>query len=220
MISAIVFDFDGVLADSEPLHLAATQEVLASLGATLTREEYYVDYLGYDDEGMFRALSNARGWKLTQGEIRTLIAEKATALEALTSGTDVLYAGAASCVERLAVEWPLGIASGALRHEIEAILRRGGIDRFFKFIVGAGDTQASKPAPDPYRRAATLHGVAPDRCLAVEDSRFGIESAKIAGLWCVGITHTYPVSELLQADAIITSLDELTPELIRSLKNG
>lgn len=220
MISAIVFDFDGVLADSEPLHLAATQEALASLGATLTREEYYADYLGYDDEGMFRALSDARGWKLTQADVRTLIAEKATKLDGILNSTDVLYAGTAACVERLAAEWPLGIASGALRHEIEAVLRRGGIDRYFAFIVGAGDTLASKPAPDPYRRAAELHGVVPDACVAVEDSRFGIESAKTAGLWCIGITHTYPVSELLDADSIITSLTELTPQLIRALKNG
>jgi beta-phosphoglucomutase len=220
VISGIVFDFDGVLADSEPLHLSATQEVLASLGATLPREEYYADYLGFDDEGMFRALSEARGWKLTDAQIRTLIAEKAAALQEIVSGTDVLYEGAGECVQRLAAEWPLGIASGAFRHEIETILRRGGIDRHFRFIVGAGDTRESKPAPDPYRRAAELHGFRPETCVAIEDSRFGIESAKTAGLWCIGITHTYPVTELLAADTIVATLAELTPELIRSLRNG
>jgi beta-phosphoglucomutase len=220
MISALVFDFDGVLADSEPLHLAATQDVLASIGAALPREEYYADYLGYDDAGMFRALSDARGWGLTSGQIATLIAEKATALEAIISGTDVLYPSTPDCVRQLAADWPLGIASGAFRHEIEAILRRGGIDRYFKFIVGAGDTPESKPQPGPYRRAAQLHGADPGSCLAIEDSRFGIESAKSAGLWCVGITSTYPVSELMAADAIIASLDELTPELIRSFGTG
>ena len=220
MISALVFDFDGVLADSEPLHLAATQDVLASMGAALPREEYYADYLGYDDAGMFRALSDARGWGLTRQQIATLIAEKAAALEGIISGTDVLYPAAAECVRRLAAHWPLGIASGAFRHEIEAILRRGGIDRYFRFIVGAGETPESKPHPGPYRLAAQLHNAAPGACLAIEDSRFGIESAKSAGLWCVGITSTYPVSELMTADAIITSLDELTPELIRSLGSG
>ena len=220
MISALVFDFDGVLADSEPLHLAATQDVLASIGAALPREEYYADYLGYDDAGMFRALSDARGWGLTHQQIATLIAEKAAALEAIISGTDVLYPAAAACIRRLAAHWPLGIASGAFRHEIEAILRRGGIDRCFKFIVGAGDTPESKPLPGPYLRAAQLHNVAPASCLAIEDSRFGIESAKSAGLWCIGITTTYPVSELMTADSIITSLDELTPNLIRSFGNG
>ena len=84
-------------------------------------------------------------------------------------------------------------------------------------MVASGDTAAGKPAPEPYRRAAELHGVAASDCVAVEDSRWGIESAKRAGLLCVGISHTYPVAELLEADAIVTSLHELTPQLIRAL---
>lgn len=218
MIAAIVFDFDGVLADSEPLHLRAYQEVLSSMGATLPREEYYARYLGYDDEGVFRALSDDRGWGLTRAQISTLIAEKTSALEELVGGTDVLYPGAVECIERLAAAWPLGIASGALRHEIETILRRRSLDRHFKFIVAAGDVAGSKPAPDPYRRAAELHGVEPASCVAIEDSRWGIDSAKAAGLWCVGITHTYPIAELMAADTIVTSLADITPELIRSLE--
>jgi beta-phosphoglucomutase len=218
VISAIVFDFDGVLADSEPLHLRAYQEVLSSMGATLPREEYYARYLGYDDEGVFRAVSDDRGWGLTGGQIATLIAEKTAALEELVGGADVLYSGAVECIERLAGAWPLGIASGALRHEIEAVLRRRGLDRHFKFIVAAGDVVGSKPAPDPYRRAAELHGVEAASCVAIEDSRWGIESAKAAGLWCVAITHTYPVAELMAADTIVGSLEDITPELIRSLR--
>jgi HAD superfamily hydrolase (TIGR01509 family) len=169
---------------------------------------------------MFRALSDARGWGLTGQQIATLITEKAAAFEAIISGTDVLYPTTVECIRRLAAHWPLGIASGAFRHEIEAILRSGGIDRHFKFIVGAAETPESKPHPAPYRLAAQLHGAGPASCLAIEDSRFGIESAKTAGLWCIGITTTFPVSELMAADAIITSLDELTPELIRSVGNG
>jgi beta-phosphoglucomutase len=217
VISAIVFDFDGVLADSEPLHLRSYQEVLSSMGATLPREEYYARYLGFDDERMFRALSDDRGWGLTPPQIATLIAEKAAVLEEMVGGVDVVYPGAAECVERLAAGWPLGIASGALRHEIEAILRRRRLEPYFKFIVAAGEVPASKPAPDPFRRAAELHGVPPASCLAIEDSRWGIESAKEAGLWCVAITHTYPVAELMTADTIVSSLDDITPELIRSL---
>lgn len=220
MIAAIVFDFDGVLADSEPLHLRAYQEVLASMGAALPREEYYANYLGFDDEGVFKALSEARGWGLTQGQMKTLIAEKTAAFDAVVAETDVLYAGAAECVGRLSAVWPLGVASGAMRHEIEAVLRRHRLDSAFRFIVAAGDTAAGKPAPDPYRRAAELHGRPPSACVAIEDSRWGIESAKAAGLWCIGITHTYPVGELMAADAIVTSLADLTPELIGSLRAG
>lgn len=217
MIAAIVFDFDGVLVDSEPLHLRAYQEILEPLGISLPREEYYARYLGYDDPGVFRALAEARGWSIDDRQIAALIDEKSRTLERLLGAADVLYPAAAACVTRLAADWPLGIASGALRSDIETMLRGRGLSQYFRFIVASGDTAASKPAPDPYRQAAALHGVDPSTCLAIEDSRWGIESAKTAGLWCIAITNTYPVTELLDADAIITSLDELTPELIRNI---
>lgn len=218
MIAALVFDFDGVLADSEPIHLRAYQETLEPLGRSLPREEYYARYLGYNDYDMFKALAAERKWPLKDDEIESLIAEKGRIFEGLVAGGDHLYPGAADAIVRLAASYPLGIASGALRHEIESALRAHGLDRHFRFIVASGDTLSSKPAPDPYSRAATLHGMDPSKCLAIEDSRWGIESAKAAGLWCIGITNTYPVAELLDADAIITSLQELTPELIDSLK--
>jgi beta-phosphoglucomutase len=216
MIKAIVFDFDGVLADSEPLHLKAYQEVLAGLGVTLTRDEYYASYLGYDDAGVFSALAEAHGWEMDESTLLGLIREKGRVFDSTVETMDVLYPGAAACIEGLA-DYPLGIASGALRGEIEVVLRRARLDRYIRFIVASGDTPRSKPAPDPYARAAELHRVAPADCLAIEDSRWGIESAKAAGLRCVGITNTYPRQELVLADAIIESLAEFTPALIRSL---
>jgi beta-phosphoglucomutase len=217
LISAIVFDFDGVLVDSEPLHLRSYQEVLEPLGISLPREEYYARYLGYDDVGVFRGVAESRRVSLDDRKIEALIEEKSRVFDELMAGGSVLYPGAAECIARLAAEWPLGIASGAIRAEIEAMLAGNALDRYFRFIVAAGETPVGKPSPDPYRRAAELHAVAPESCLAIEDSRWGIESAKTAGLWCLGITHTYPVAELMDADAIITSLAELTPELVRGL---
>jgi beta-phosphoglucomutase len=217
VIAAIVFDFDGVLVDSEPLHLRAYQEVLEPRGIALLREEYYANYLGYDDPGVFRALSAARAWPIDDGDIRRLIREKTEVYEALLAAGGHLYPGAADCIKRLAMTYPLGIASGAAKPEIRATLASQGLDRYFRFIVASGDTAASKPAPDPYRRAVELHGVPPDACVAVEDSRWGIESAKGAGLWCIGITNTYPVAELMDADVIISSLNELTLQLLKGL---
>jgi beta-phosphoglucomutase len=217
VISAIVFDFDGVLVDSEPLHLRAYQEVLERFGLSLPREKYYASYLGYDDHGVFTAVAKARDWPLDDQRLGALIEEKSRVFDGLIAGGDLMYPGAAECVARLAAVWPLGIASGAARPEIETTLRSSGLDRHFSFIVAAGETPSGKPAPDPYRKAAGLHGHPPEACVAIEDSRWGIESAKEAGLWCIGITHTYPVSELLAADTIVTSLAELTPELIRTL---
>lgn len=217
MVKAVVFDFDGVLANSEPLHLAAYQEVFSALGVQLTRDEYYANYLGYDDQGVFRKLGAAQGWMLDDGRVAALIEEKSRVFDATIERTDILYPAAAECVQRLGAEFPLGIASGALRYEIEMILERARLDRHFRFIVSSGDTANSKPWPDPYIRAAELHGVSASACVAIEDSRWGIESAKAAGLKCVGITTTYPASELRSADRVIDSLGEFRAELIHAL---
>lgn len=217
MIKAIVFDFDGVLADSEPLHLAAYQDIFAALGVTLTREDYYANFLGYDDEGVFSAMAQRQGWTLDATRVAALIAHKSEVFEGIVSTRDVLYPGAAAAVERLASEFPLGIASGALKHEIQMILSNSGLAGLFRFIVSAEDTPESKPAPDPYIRAAHLHGLPPEACAAIEDSRWGIVSARTAGMKCVAITHTYAAPELLGADAVIGSLDEFTAELLHRL---
>ena len=216
-IRAIVFDFDGVLADSEPLHLRAYQEVLTPIGVTLTREEYYARYLGYDDEGVFTKIASANGLQMDPQQIAALIEQKTRVFDDMMAAGEMLYPAARACVERMASRFPLGIASGALRHEIEAILRSGKLDRHFRFIVASGETPEGKPAPDPYRRAAELHGLPPDCCLAIEDSRWGIESARAAGLWCIGITSTYGREELRLADGVIDTLDQLTPEFIESM---
>ena len=213
----IVFDFDGVLANSEPLHLRAYQAVLADLGIVINRDEYYARYLGFDDVGAFRAIAEARRQHWTEAQIRALVVRKTAAFDEMLDSVDVIYPEAAECVQRLAAKIPLGIASGALRHEIETVLRRAGLDQHFRFIVASGDTPESKPAPDPYRRAAELHGLMPAQCIAIEDSRWGIESAKTAGLRCVGITQTYAPEELSQADAVISSLNDFTIDLIAAI---
>lgn len=216
-IGAVVFDFDGVLANSEPLHLQAYQAVLGELGVTLGRDEYYQQYLGFDDATAFRTLSDRRGLGWEAQEITGIISRKAVIFDEIVASTDVLYPEAVACVERLAADLPLGIASGALRHEIEAILRRSSLEKHFRFIVAAGETARGKPAPDPYRRAARLHSRPPEQCVAIEDSRWGIESAKDAGLHCIGITTSYPARDLPGADAIIGSLNEFTVDLLTRL---
>ena len=216
-VAAIVFDFDGVLADSEPLHLRVYQELLEPQGIHLDRPTYEARYLGYDDVGVFQKFAEDYNLMLGDEEIELLIEAKSRRFQELVASGDVLYPGAAALVQRLGAAWPLGIASGALRHEIEAILRGGRLNHHFVFIVASGDTHESKPAPDPYRRAVELHAVMPSECLAIEDSRWGIESAKAAGLWCVAITHTYPRDQLALADRVVDSLDELTPAFVEGM---
>ncbi len=215
-VRAIVFDFDGVLADSEMLHLRVYRELLGPSSVTITTERYCEQYLGFDDEGVFRQVAIDFGLLLGDEEIDLLIAEKARRFEALVSSTNVMYPAASACVRRLGAEWPLGIASGARRSEIELMLRGAGLLDAFRFIVAAGETDNGKPAPDPYVRAAELHGVPVAACVAIEDSHAGLESARAAGLRTIALTTTYP-RETLVADAIVDSLEEITVDAIRRL---
>ena len=216
-IQAVVFDFDGVLADSEPLHLASYQALLEPHGIHLDQQTYCERYLGYDDEGALAQIAEDNGLLLGDEEIEMLVVEKGHVFAKLVGSRDVLYPGATACVRRLAAAWPVGVASGALRADIDLMLRGAGIQDVFRFIVAAGDTDRTKPAPDPYLRAAELHGVAPAACVAIEDSRWGLESARAAGMRTVAVTHTYPRTALSGAGAIVDSLDELTVQFIAAL---
>jgi HAD superfamily hydrolase (TIGR01509 family) len=149
-------------------------------------------------------------------EIDMLIVAKARRFGQIVSGTNVLYPAAVPCVERLATRFPLGIASGAMRADIDIMLKGARLADRFRFIVSAGDTDDTKPAPDPYLKAAELHGLPPSACVAIEDSRWGLQSAQAAGMKTIAVTHTYPRSEL-SADRVVDSLDEITLSVIDAL---
>ena len=218
-VKAIVFDFDGVLADSEMLHFRVYNDLLAASGVQLSKDEYVEKYLGFDDEGVFEHLAIDKQLMLGDEEIELLISEKAERFEALVSSSDVLYPAAAPCIRRLGARWPLAICSGARRSEIELMLRGAKLLDAFRFIVATGDTDRGKPAPDPYLRAAELHGLPPGACLAIEDSHAGLEAARTAGLKTIAITNTYPRGTLT-ADAIVDSLDEVTLQMVEALRDG
>jgi beta-phosphoglucomutase-like phosphatase (HAD superfamily) len=214
-LRAIVFDFDGVIANSEPLHFQGFRDVLAEEGVALARDDYYALYLGYDDAGVFRAIAEERGAAWTTAHIGDLVARKAVKLEVLERDASILFPGAAAAVRRAAAAVPVAIASGAIRADIRRVLDREQLTTCFTAIVAAEDTPFSKPAPDPYLRALALLApalggrVAARDCVAIEDSHWGLESARAAGLRTVGITHTYGAPALADADLVIDSLDAL-----------
>ena len=216
MLRAIVFDFDGVIANSEPLHFRAFRDALAGHGVHLSEHDYYARYLGFDDLGAFRAIATDRGRTLSEAELAGLAADKAARMEALEHDASVLFPGAAAAIRRAAAAVPLAIASGALGAEIRRVLDGADLTRFFVAIVAAEDTRASKPAPDPYQRAVALLSAAMGDpalpaadCVAIEDSRWGIASARAAGLRTVGVTSSYDADELSEADLVIGSLGDL-----------
>jgi len=226
-LKGIVFDFDGVIADSETLHFKGYREVLATQGVVLTQQEYLSQYLGYDDLGAFEAIAGDRRLSWTAEQVESLVARKALVLERLERDQSLLFPGAAAAIERLSHACPLAIASGALRAEILRVLDRAQLTGHFVAIVAAEDVSASKPAPEPYLKAIRHlagTGVMPVAAeyVAIEDSRWGLESARAAGLRTVAVTHTYPASAL-QADLTVSNLDSLTVDrlmpLVRSVLN-
>jgi beta-phosphoglucomutase len=215
-LQAIVFDFDGVIADSEPLHLRAFQQTLAEERIELSPAEYYARYLGYDDLGLIQALAADRGIAMSDREMTALVARKGVKLQEMLDGGHVLFPGAVDFIRAAAAQVPIAIASGAMKHEIEAIIEAAGIRPLFSAIVASGDTPQSKPSPAPYLlaferlRQASGRQLDPRRSVAIEDSRWGLESARGAGLRCVGVTSSYPSAELEGAELFVDGLGALT----------
>jgi beta-phosphoglucomutase len=215
-LEAIIFDFDGVIADSERLHLRAFQEVLAPLDLRLSEEAYLAEYLGYDDSGLARKYSDDHGLGWDDAMIDELLAAKGKRFERLVADGEVLFPGAASFIRQAAEAVPIAIASGALTHEIEEILDRAGLRSCFGAIVGADQTLRSKPSPDPYleafhRLTTRGHAIEPSRTVAIEDSRWGLVSAATARLRVVAVTTSYPAAELApHAELVVSGLGALT----------
>jgi beta-phosphoglucomutase len=216
-IKAIVFDFDGVLADTERLHLRATQEALATHGWTLDERAYFDRYLGFGDRDLVLEFARDSGQAIAPHAVERLVALKADRYRVHLAAGSALYASAASCVQRLGTRFRLAIASGSLRAEIRDILSASDLADAFPVIVGADDVVNGKPAADPYLRAAELLGIDPPDAVAIEDSRWGLESARTAGMRTIGVTTSYPASALTLADAVVASLDEISVGFIEQL---
>lgn len=222
-LQAVIFDFDGVIADSEPLHFRAFQQALAEDGLELTPKLYYSRYLGYDDVGAFQAFAEDHAVPMDAARLAELVARKGARLQALLTGGSVLFPGAVEFVRAAASAVPIAIASGALRHEIDEVIEAAGVANLFAAIVASGDTPESKPSPAPYRlaferlRDASGAALDPRRCVAIEDSRWGLESARGAGLRCVGVTNSYPADELTGAELVVAGLQALTLDALDRL---
>ena len=223
-MGALTFDFDGVIADSEVLHLRAYQQVLAPEGITLSNDEYFDKYLGYDDVGVFKTLGRDKGVPMDDGRVKQLIEQKSNRYDELSAAGDMLFPGAADFIRTAAAAVPIAIASGALTHEIEEILDRAGLRSLFKAIVGADQTERSKPHPEPYQtaferlRLLTGRDLIPWRSVAIEDSRWGLASARAADLRCVAVTNTYKADELRpDAELVVAGLHALTLDALDTL---
>jgi beta-phosphoglucomutase len=212
-MQAVIFDFDGVIADSEPLHFEGLRRTLAEIHVDLTEEDYYTNYLGFDDRGCFLEALRVNQIPVTPSLVESLMAKKASAYLASIKDHVVIFPGVKEFVEEAAATCPVAIASGALRVEIELVLEHIGLRKAFCHITSAEDVTHGKPNPEPFLHA--LAGVnrqqgtallSPASCLVIEDSRPGIRAAKSAGMKVLAVANTHTVQDLHEADAISHSL--------------
>jgi HAD superfamily hydrolase (TIGR01509 family) len=210
MLKAILFDFDGVFADTEPLHFRAFQKVFAEKGIVLSEHDYYEKYVGLDDKGCFQTLLAANGHASGSEMIAGMIKQKAALLFEQLRTQLVIYPGVVEFIKMAAARFRLAVVSGALRHEIEYSLEVGGVRNQFEHITSAQDTERGKPSPDGYLHALTqLNRKAPlsaSECLVIEDTLPGIEAAHAAGMRCLAVSNTFPAARLVTADAVTASL--------------
>ena len=231
MLRAILFDFNGVLVDDEPIHLELFQKVLNEEGLELGREDYYAHYLGFDDRGCFQAVLEAAGEAATPDRLSRLIVRKSSYYQAhIKEHGFPTYPGAVELVTEAAEGGlMLGVVSGALRDEVEGALLQWRVRALFKTLVTAEDVKEGKPNPEGYRRALeNLNAlpplpsrlIHPHEVLAVEDSAAGLSAAAACALCTLGVAQTYPASELSAADRTVESIAGLTLSRLRALFAG
>jgi beta-phosphoglucomutase len=220
-LRAAVFDFDGVIVDSEPLHFRALRDALLPEGIEISGEEYVRSYLAYDDREAIRRALQQHGAPADPEVMDRVEAHKVDAFAARLHEIPV-FDGARELVRALAAEVPVAIASGARRHEIETVLSSLALRDAFRAVVGAEDAPRTKPDPAPYLEAARrlaecAPGLAPPECVAFEDSMAGVDAALAAGMKVVGVAHSYPADELRAAHRVVSSLAGLDASSLRGL---
>lgn len=227
-LKAVLFDFNGVILDDEPIHQQLINELLLAENLRPKKSDFWKFCLGRSDRDGLRALLESRGRVVTEAYLAALIAQKAEAYQQQLSGMAQLplFPGVQELVRACqAAQLKLAIVSGALRSEIEAVLERAQLAAAFSIIVAAEDSPISKPQPDPYLIALEqLNQAYPElhleleNCLALEDTFAGIQSAKLAGIPVVGVAHTYPFHMLQRrANWTVDRLSDLELERVQAV---
>ena len=218
MLRALIFDFDGVLVDSEPIILRLTQQMAAQEGWEISEEEYYRDYLALDDRGIIEHLYTTHHRPIDSRRRDELIAWKARTYEEIIRDGLPAMPGAVDFVRMAAALYPLAIASGSARVEIEHLLAKLGLRELFAVLATADDCQRSKPDPEVFRVALARlqqhpvsHGepLTAAQCLVIEDAPAGVVAAHAAGMKSLALTHSRKLEELRHSEWVCAEFAEV-----------
>ncbi len=224
MLRAVIFDFDGVITDSEILHFRSFNQVLAQHGMEITVKDYYKDYLGLTDLDLLNLLVNKGLLELDDEGIKNLAKQKEQVFEKLAQTEGSIIGGVRDFLEMLKDNSiRMAICSGALLVEIELILEDTKLRAFFEVIVSAEHVKKGKPNPEGFlltlqrlnekSRNPALSG----QCIVIEDSHWGLEAAKAAGMHTIAITNSYDAEQLSLAEKVVTHLSQLSIKDLQEL---
>ncbi|HIK55309.1 MAG TPA: HAD family phosphatase [Synechococcales cyanobacterium M55_K2018_004] len=202
VLKAVLFDFNGVIINDEPLHQKLIDEILVEENLRPKPGEYWEVCVGRSDRACLKELFERRGRILTDAQLDELVARKSRYYQQQLQEIEKLptYPGLQDLIFQIrAAQLKMGIVSGAVRREIELVLERLQLTPYFSVIVAGDDIKASKPEPDGYLLAVEkLNQVYPDlgleaaNCLVIEDTFAGLQAGKRAGMQVVGVANTYP----------------------------
>jgi HAD superfamily hydrolase (TIGR01509 family) len=207
-IRACVFDFDGVLVDSEPLHMHAISEAVAERGWAVPEDQFVAEIVGRGDERAFHTIAGWYGARLSGEETAEFLRVKRRAmLDGIAGDRFRVQPGAREAVEASALRFAktggIGVCSGSIRETVLAMLGRAGLSEPMRFVVCGDDVPRMKPAPDGYLKAVASLGVDPRHAVAIEDTTSGVQAAKAAGLLTVAVMHTMGAEQLSDADVVV-----------------
>ncbi len=204
--SAVIFDMDGVIIDSEPRHERAFLDVFEQMGYGQTHGIQFEHYLGRSDRAVWLDFIAKHNPKWTLDE---LTAWKQNHLIEIIRREQPIFDGLPELVAKLAPRYRLAVASGSLHPVIDEVLAMKALRRFFPVVVSVQDVAHGKPAPDVFLRAAELLGVAPAACCVIEDSAAGVTAARAAGMTAIAITNTLPAEKLTHAQHVVRTYGEI-----------
>ena len=208
---AVIFDMDGVVVDSEPLHERAFREVFEEIGYGQSHGIDFAAYYGKSDVLVWSDFIARHRPLQSLGE---LLARKEAKFVALVQREEPIFGGITPLLERLSARYPLGLASGSRHSTIDVVLALRDLRPFFRVVVSSEDVAQGKPAPDIFLRAAELLGVAPGTCCVVEDSAAGVEAALAAGMRVIAITNSLPPEKLSRATKVVANYMEIQQMLL------
>ena len=213
---AVIWDMDGVIADTAPYHLSAWQEVFGKRGVKYTEKDFRHNFGRRNDT----IIKNSLGEQIAQGEIEAIAREKEETFRRIIGQNIKPLPGAVELLQSLKQQgFKMAIASSTPIENIWLVTGSLGIENFFQALVTGHDVTEGKPSPEVFLLAAQRLGVEAGNCVVIEDAVAGVVAAKRAGMRCLAITNTHPRQSLKQADLIVDTLEAVTANDLEKLLN-